>query len=207
MPSGEFWEAHITIFTTTPTLASDLASRDPTLAPGIPLPLLAWRLTFWKLLVITALVLVDSDGHEHDRADHGGHARVWSDREESMIEWSIMTTARAWSRMLDYRGLYWPHRVETIHSPGFHIFKYQNYVSPDRGPISNSINSFCQQQNDHILQDACCYTLLHNNTGLVIITLSSTLFISLISPLFSKQLFDKFLRLILNQSKPCFREH
>jgi len=42
MPSGEFWEAHITVLTTPPALASDLASLDPTLAlPGIPLPLLA----------------------------------------------------------------------------------------------------------------------------------------------------------------------
>jgi len=30
-----------------------------------------------------------SDGHDHDRADHGGHARSWSDRGDPMIEWSM----------------------------------------------------------------------------------------------------------------------
>ena len=27
-----------------------------------------------------------SDGHDHDRADHGGYARSWSDRGDPMIE-------------------------------------------------------------------------------------------------------------------------
>ena len=31
--------------------------------------------------------LVNSDGQDHDRADHGGHARSWSDREDPILEW------------------------------------------------------------------------------------------------------------------------
>jgi len=47
-----------------------------------------------KYFAITLLwgsvgVVSTSDGHDHDRADHGGYARSWSDRGDPMIESSI----------------------------------------------------------------------------------------------------------------------